>query len=109
MTKNKTVWIKVYDAIADERGDIFRGVVPEDFSAELTYDGECIYDKDEALLDDAGLGAYIEPRSNVNWGFFPLYDNTIRFDDKLAVFLRKYEDVNKVKKWRRNLPENFTV
>ncbi len=104
---SKTVWIKIYDAIADERGDIFRGVVSEDFAAELTYDGECIYDKDEALLDDAGLGAYVEPRSNVDWGI--PYDNTIRFDGKLAAFLLKYEDVNKVKNWRQNLPENFAV
>lgn len=105
----KTVWIKIYDAIALERGDIFRGVVPVGYEEELTYDGECIYDDEEALLDEAGLGAYIEPRSNVSWGIFPMYDNTVRFDDKLAAFLRKYEDVNKVKNWRRNLPENFTV
>lgn len=104
----KTVWIKIYDAIALERGDIFRGVVPVEYFEELTYDGECIY-KSDALLDDAGLGAYIEPRSNVSWGFFPMYSNTIRFDDKLAAFLLKYEDVNKVKNWRRNLPENFAV
>lgn len=104
---SKTVWIKIYDAIADERGDIFRGVVPENFADELTYDGECIYDKDEALRDDAGLGAYVEPRKNVDWGM--MYNNTVRFDDKLAAFLLRYEGVNKVKNWRRNLPENFTV
>lgn len=102
-----TVWIKIYDAIAIENGDIFRGNVPSDFAGELTYDGECIYDSEETMLHDAGLGAYVEPRSNVDWGM--PYNNTVRFDAKLAAFLLKYEDVNKVRNWRENLPANFSV
>ncbi|WP_455296558.1 hypothetical protein [Brucella pituitosa] len=103
----KTVWIRIYDAIDLHHKDIFRGKVPADFAEELTYDGACIWDQQGNLRHKGGLGAYIDPWHNVDWGM--PYDNTVRFDDKLARFLIKYEHVNKVGNWRRNLPENFIV
>lgn len=104
----KTVWIRMYDAIDLGKGDFFRGCVPADYANELKFDGNCIYDDEDVLLDDEGLGAYVQPHVNAKADWIPFY-NTVRFDHRLAAFLTKYESFNKVRNWRRRLPQNFAV
>lgn len=104
----KTVWIRMYDAIDLGKGDFFRGCVPADFASELKFDGNCIYDDEDVLLDEAGLGAYVQPHVNAKADWVPFY-NTVRFDHRLAAFLIRYERFNKVRNWRRRLPRNFAV